>query len=93
MNELDYRVKLLKSYFISIYKLVKKDNSRGIGITLVGLERIIKEIEEIENLCKQVVIKMPCGRGKRKKQLLIGSFTGRIKLVHSSICRGAYKVP
>lgn len=52
MNELDYRVKLLKSYFVSIHKLVKKDNSRGIGITLVGLERIIKEIEEIENLCK-----------------------------------------
>ena len=52
MSELEYKVKVLKQYFSLLLKKCKRDNSRSIGITTTGLERIIKQIEEIENLCK-----------------------------------------
>lgn len=61
MNDLEYKVKVLKQYFSLLLKKCKRDNSRSIGITITGLERIIKQVDDIEKM----VINMPCG--KRKK--------------------------
>lgn len=61
MNDLEYKVKVLKQYFSLLLTKCKRDNSRSIGITTIGLERIIKQVDDIEKM----VINMPCG--KRKK--------------------------
>lgn len=53
MNDLEFKVKDLKQYFTSILKKVNRNNSRSIGITTLGLEHIIKKVEEIEYLCKE----------------------------------------
>lgn len=52
MSDLEYKVKVLKQYFSLLLTKCNRDNSRSIGITTTGLKHIIKEIEEIENLCK-----------------------------------------
>lgn len=62
MNDLEYKVKVLKQYLTLLLKKCERDNSRSIGITTTGLKHIIKQVDDIEKM----VINMPCGKGKRK---------------------------
>lgn len=52
MNDLEYKIKVLKQYFSLLLKKCERDNSRSIGIITTGLKHIIKQVEDIEKLCK-----------------------------------------